>query len=299
MTHSNAVTRRAVTAAQDAQGVIATLGAQARRIGNVAGLIREIASRTNLLALNATIEAARAGEAGRGFAVVAGEVKGLAGQTARATEDITRELDAMVAATGSVVDAVGRIDAAIIEVDTISAAIAVAMDQQGDATAEIARSVGKTASAAQIVATRIDEVTHEAEETRRRTVDLRDDSATLNGAMVDLKTAIIRVVRTSNSDVERRSDARVETDMPATVILQDGTAIAASLGDISTGGALISGVPPTLSGTVQVRIEGASYTARVVLHERSGALRLQFSADPAQQARLAALVQRLTARKAA
>ena len=203
--HSNTVTRRAVSAAQDAQGVIATLGAQARRIGNVAGLIREIASRTNLLALNATIEAARAGDAGRGFAVVAGEVKGLAGQTARATEDITRELDAMIAATGSVVEAVGRIDAAIIEVDTISAAIAVAMDQQGDATAEIARSVGETASAAQIVATRIDEVTHEAQETRRYTDALRGDSANLNMAMVDLKTAVIRVGRTAKSDVERRS----------------------------------------------------------------------------------------------
>ncbi|MBC7635180.1 MAG: hypothetical protein H7251_06210 [Acetobacteraceae bacterium] len=299
VTHCNTVTRRAVRAAHDAQGVIATLGAQARRIGNVAGLIREIASRTNLLALNATIEAARAGDAGRGFAVVAGEVKGLAGQTARATEDITRELDAMIAATGSVVEAVGRIDAAIIEVDTISAAIAVAMDQQGDATSEIARSVGETASAAQIVATRIDEVTHEAQETRRHTDALRGDSASLNMAMVDLKTSVIRVVRTSNSDVERRSEARVTTDLPATVILPDGTIFPANLEDLSTGGTLISGVPPTLSGTVQVRIDGATYPAQVVLHEKSGALRLRFTADPAQQARLAALMERLTRPKAA
>ncbi len=293
--HSTSVSHRAVAAAADAQGVITRLAAQARQIGTVAGLIREIASRTNLLALNATIEAARAGEAGRGFAVVAGEVKSLAGQTARATEDISRELDAILVATGGVVDAVERIGTAIEEVDGISATIAAAVEQQGAATAEIAQSVGRTASAAQSAASRIREVRREASETLRHTEELRGDSRTLNVAVGDLKTAVIRVVRTSNSETERRDAARTSTDLPTKVGLPDGTVIAATLADISVSGAMISGVPPTLAGHIRLRIDGAFYEAQIVSHDASGALRVQFITDQAQQASLAALVARLSA----
>ena len=258
-------------------------------------MIREIASRTNLLALNATIEAARAGEAGRGFAVVAGEVKSLAGQTAHATEDITRELDAIIAATSSVVAAVERIDTAIVEADTISATISAAMDQQGEATSEIARSVGKTAIAAKSVVVRITEVSNEAHETMRQTDVLRGDSATLNAAVLDLKLAVIRVARTSNTETE----PHLATDLPVMVTLPDGTTLSAHLGDISSSGALITGVPPSISGRVQLRIDGAQYQARVVLNAGAGALRIQFDIDAPQKARLAALIESLALPKAA
>ena len=299
VTHSGAITRRAVVAAQDAQGVTASLGAQAQRIGTVAGLIREIASRTNLLALNATIEAAHAGEAGRGFAVVAGEVKSLAGQTAHATEDITRALDAIMVATGSVVAAVERIDRAIVDVDVISATISAAVEQQGQATSEIARSVSKTAFAAQSVSARITEVSNEALGTKRHTDELRGDSATLNIAVLDLKRAVIRAVRTSSTETERRGEPRLETDLAVTVTLPDGTTQSARLGNISNGGALIIGVGELVSGRIQLRIEGAQYQAKVILHEGADALHIQFDIDAAQKAQLAVLVARLPQLKVA
>ena len=104
-------------------------------------LITDIAEQTNLLALNATIEAARAGDAGRGFAVVASEVKALAGQTAKATEDIGAQIAGMQHATMRSIEAIGAIERTIREIGDISGAIAAAVTEQGAATQEIARSV--------------------------------------------------------------------------------------------------------------------------------------------------------------
>ena len=118
----------------------------AQRIGDVVGLIRNIAGQTNLLALNATIEAARAGDAGKGFAVVASEVKGLAGQTAKATEEIAAQITQIQAETTPGGGGDQGITAAIEEVSTIATAIASAVEEQGAATSEIARNVQQTAA---------------------------------------------------------------------------------------------------------------------------------------------------------
>ncbi|HAM48781.1 MAG TPA: hypothetical protein DCO73_13695, partial [Alphaproteobacteria bacterium] len=139
--HSAGVAREAVARSREAGNAMAVLDRAGLQIGEVAKLISEIASQTNLLALNATIEAARAGEAGKGFAVVAGEVKNLAAQTARATDEISGNITAIQAATKEAVAAIGEIDTTIGQLDESSTAIAAAVEQQTAATGEIARNI--------------------------------------------------------------------------------------------------------------------------------------------------------------
>ena len=138
---SNAIATKAVNEAGRTNLAVKELDEAAGRIGDVVKLITGIAEQTNLLALNATIEAARAGEAGRGFAVVAGEVKALAGQTSRATEEISTQIAGMQRATVRSIEAITSIEHIIREIGDISGAIAAAVTEQGAATAEIARSV--------------------------------------------------------------------------------------------------------------------------------------------------------------
>jgi methyl-accepting chemotaxis protein len=138
---SNAIATKAVNEAGRTNLAVKELDEAAKRIGDVVKLITDIAEQTNLLALNATIEAARAGEAGRGFAVVAGEVKALAGQTSRATEEIAAQIAGMQRATVRSIEAITSIETIIREIGDISGAIAAAVTEQGAATAEIARSV--------------------------------------------------------------------------------------------------------------------------------------------------------------
>jgi methyl-accepting chemotaxis protein len=162
---STKVTGKAVSDTQRTDHIVRALADGAQKIGDVVGLITNIAAQTNLLALNATIEAARAGDAGKGFAVVASEVKSLAAQTGKATEEIRTQISQMQAATKEAVEAIRGITGTIEEVSSISTSIASAVEEQGAATAEIARNVQQTAAAAQEVTRSISGVNRAAGET--------------------------------------------------------------------------------------------------------------------------------------
>jgi methyl-accepting chemotaxis protein len=165
VTESNRIVGAAVKEAEDTNGKVQGLADAAQKIGDVVRIISEIASQTNLLALNATIEAARAGEAGKGFAVVASEVKTLATQTAKATDEIASQVQAIQNATASSATAIQGIGGTIHRVNEISTAIASAVEEQGAATQEISRSVQQAAQGTQEVSTNITSVTTAAEHT--------------------------------------------------------------------------------------------------------------------------------------
>jgi len=155
VTESTQITNKTATAANAANTEMMALASAMDRIGQVVGLINGIAGQTNLLALNATIEAARAGDAGKGFAVVASEVKALANQTAKATEDISAQISAIQTATRASVSAIQGIVTQIGQVNETAAAIATAVEEQGAATAEIARNVAEAAKGTGEVTTTI------------------------------------------------------------------------------------------------------------------------------------------------
>ncbi|MBP2312122.1 methyl-accepting chemotaxis protein [Azospirillum soli] len=242
------ITRRAVASGEHARETIQSLSNAVTRIGDVAQLIQDIASQTNLLALNATIEAARAGEAGKGFAVVASEVKSLANQTAKATEDIATQIAEIQSVTGNAVAAVGSITNSITDVDHVAATIAAAMEEQAAATQEISRNVSETADAAQEVSTRIAEVSREASATGDRAAEVRTVADEVSHSIDDLRSVLIRVVRTSMTEVDRRRETRYGTDLPVRV---EGTAGGRSCRavNLSAGGAALEGWNDAVAGT--------------------------------------------------
>ncbi len=183
---SNAIATKAVNEAGRTNIAVKELDEAAGRIGDVVKLITGIAEQTNLLALNATIEAARAGEAGRGFAVVAGEVKALAGQTSRATEEIATQIAGMQRATVRSIEAITAIEHIIREIGDISGAIAAAVTEQGAATAEIARSV-------EIAAKRTVETADEVNLVGTATEDTRSSAGAVKTVADDLGSVAGRI----------------------------------------------------------------------------------------------------------
>ncbi len=189
---SSRIASSAVIEADRTTDQVRALADAANEIGSVVALINEIASQTNLLALNATIEAARAGEAGKGFAVVASEVKQLAGQTAKATTEIGRHIAGIQSATDQSVSAISNISETIRKIDQIGTGIAAAVEEQGSATQEIARSIAQAANGARIVIDRISGVEQVATKARSLAGDVlaassavNRNSATLKGQVVD------------------------------------------------------------------------------------------------------------------
>jgi methyl-accepting chemotaxis protein/aerotaxis receptor len=287
------VAQRAVSSGEHARQRIQSLSEGAVRIGDVVQLIRSIAGQTNLLALNATIEAARAGEAGRGFNVVANEVKGLASQTARSTEEISRQVSAIQEATSGAVAVVGELGRSIEEIALVFAGIAAAIEQQAAATQEIARNVTESSVAAQTVTDRIGEVSRDAEVSRQRADGIRIGSAAVSVSMAALRSSLVRTIRTATTDADRRLQIRSSVDEACTVVWQ-GTNRRGRLVDVSADGArLVTSEPIPAGGSGILSLDQAGGDASAGFHVRTvhadGSLGVSFDADAATPAFSAAL----------
>ena len=190
VTNQATLAQTSVHAIETTTKSVAELSEASTKIGEVVRLINEIAEQTNLLALNATIEAARAGEAGKGFAVVASEVKNLANQTARATEEIGAQVGGIQATTKGTVDSIASVGAQVRQMNDISSAVAAAVEEQNAATQEISRNVQQASEGTKGVTHSIELVTHEVAKTKTAAQTVLDAAKQMLGESEGLKTYI-------------------------------------------------------------------------------------------------------------
>jgi methyl-accepting chemotaxis protein len=276
---AEAVERASITDAK-----VGGMAAAADRVGDVVRLITDIAGRTNLLALNATIEAARAGEAGKGFAVVAGEVKALATQTAKATDEIAMQINAIRAATGEAVAAVREVTTSIGEVSEVATAIAAAVEEQAAATREIASSVQTVTAATQESTRAMQEVSAISESTDAASgmVTAGADEVARDADTMRAEVTQFLKVMASNDDSERRQYERISGNGSQAVLRpRGGSEMRVTVVDISRGGVSFRCDWRADAGTeVALELAGASgqIIARVV-RSRDGVLALAFRQD--------------------
>lgn len=269
------VVRRATETAERTNGEVASLAEAAERIGTVVEMINAIAEQTNLLALNATIEAARAGEAGKGFAVVAAEVKTLAGQTARATAEISGQVAAVQASTRSSVAAISEINGAVREIESFMQAIASAVEEQDVATKEISQSIAVASDGSATATINVDTVAGAIKATSAEASRVMGVSDGLSQVASALSLAVDEFLAGVSADVrDRRERLRRRVDQEV-VLLAAGLRIPVTLIDISDVGAKLSYVEGVRVGD-SVRVElhdGRLVAAEVIRTDGACAVR--------------------------
>lgn len=227
---------------------VSSLAAAAEQIGNVVSLIRDIAEQTNLLALNATIEAARAGELGKGFAVVAAEVKALASQTAKATQDISEQISGVQTYTRSAVNSIREISDAVAEINQVTTSIASAVEEQQASTQEIAKSLQSAFNGSHVVTRSLDGVSTTVSETAQEAGIVQDVAEKLNVATADLSAFIEKFIVEVSTDIDDRRRSLRTKMSEAVVINSTGKRMNSAIVDASETGARIISLPEMCVG---------------------------------------------------
>ncbi len=250
------------------------------RIGNIVGIISNIASQTNLLALNATIEAARAGEMGKGFAVVANEVKNLSGQTQKATIEISTQINEIQNSIGGTVGAVQAIGNTVTQIYQSSTEIAAAITEQQSATDEIARNIQFVSSSTERISRSMESVRESADKNNLASVQVYKASSSMSGQADKLSVEVGDFLTAVKGAGTRHQFERLETDAPAKVVTE-GRTLETRARQLSIGGAWLDARIDQPSGsTVEVTIKGVSRTIRArVAGVSDKGTRLQFPMD--------------------
>lgn len=295
--HVTAAVSQAVERATDTNAKVHGMAQAAEQIGDVVRLITDIAGRTNLLALNATIEAARAGEAGKGFAVVAGEVKNLATQTARATEQIGAQIGTIRSAIGEAVTGVSDVSGAIGQVEAVASAIAAAVEQQAAATKEISGSVQMVSQANSRSVGSMSSVLSSAERVRAVSARVGDTAGAIGDVSGTLKTEITDFLNamTRGDQAERRAYERVAgRDAVVMLSVAGQSQVRGRLRDISLGGLSVQ-VDCTVTPGVEIGVTlpgGGNASGRVVRYE-NGLLGVAFRQNEQTLATVRQILDRL------
>ncbi len=239
--HATGATRDAVERTAETDATFLRLSHMAGRIGDIGGVIASIAAQTNLLALNATIEAARAGDAGKGFAVVANEVKALATQTGRATAEISENVAAIRSATDQTALAIREVCSAVERVDSVSAAIAAAIEEQGATTRDIANNVRNVARTSERTSADMMDVAAIADGTGEMSQSVLAASGDIAEVAATLRDEVDQFLKTMSRDegYRRRYERLPGNAAQATLVTRDGRRAEASVQDISRGGAAL------------------------------------------------------------
>jgi methyl-accepting chemotaxis protein len=291
VTQSRQVASAALEEARKANQMVGGLAQAAQKIGEVVELISDIAEQTNLLALNATIEAARAGEAGKGFAVVAAEVKNLANQTARATEEIGTQIGAVQEATRAAVGAIESIGQTIERIDGATATIATAVDEQTQVTRDIADNA-RDASAGTLRSTdNIARVAENIMETGKRAREVKASAATVRQRIEQMRDSVTEIIRVSSDD---RMSHRHTVNLASNVIVR-GESRACLLHDIALAGAAIidrrlEGVPR--GEALEMEIPGLGRIPGSVIAVTDFSTHIDLDLDDAGVQQMEALIQK-------